>query len=217
MMACDLLLVPTTNACVCYAPSMQIRSATFVKGIVGPDEVLADGRPQVAFVGRSNVGKSSTINALTRQKGLAQSSSTPGHTKKVNVFLINQSFYLLDLPGYGFTAKSKGEGNRQQDIIGWYLFQSAYKPRLVVMLIDAHVGATASDVEMLESLERRLHPVLIVANKIDRVKPSVLQKQLRALRTSAGSRDILMLSAEKNTGVGELGEKIQDALRGSGG
>ena len=79
---------------------MNITSAKFVKGVVGEDEILDDGIPQVAFIGRSNVGKSSVINSLVNQKALAITSSTPGRTQQINIFLINKEFYLVDLPGY---------------------------------------------------------------------------------------------------------------------
>ena len=81
---------------------MKINSAKFVKGIIGSDDILTDGLPQVAFVGRSNVGKSSVINSLTNHKDLAISSPYPGRTREINLFLINESFYLIDLPGYGY-------------------------------------------------------------------------------------------------------------------
>jgi len=85
---------------------MRITSATFVKGIVGSDEILEGEFPQIAFIGRSNVGKSSVINSLTNQKGLAITSSFPGRTREINLFLINDAFYLLDLPGYGYAKAS---------------------------------------------------------------------------------------------------------------
>ena len=86
---------------------MNITSAIFVKGLVGDDEILNDGKDQVAFIGRSNVGKSSVINSLVNKKDLARTSSFPGRTQEINVFLINKDFYLVDLPGYGFAKGSK--------------------------------------------------------------------------------------------------------------
>ncbi len=80
---------------------MKTRTARFIKGLVGPDPLLEDGTPQVAFIGRSNSGKSSVINSLTGQKGLARTSSFPGRTQEINVFKIDHRLYLLDLPGYG--------------------------------------------------------------------------------------------------------------------
>ena len=93
---------------------MNITSARFIKGVVGPDENLEDGVPQIAFIGRSNVGKSSVINTLANQKGLAKTSSFPGRTQQINLFLINKSFYLVDLPGYGFAKASKDTRNKSR-------------------------------------------------------------------------------------------------------
>ena len=89
---------------------MEIKNARFIKGVVGPDDFLEKDIPQVAFIGRSNVGKSSVINSLTHQKDLAITSSLPGRTQQINLFLINESVYLLDLPGYGFSQDSQELG-----------------------------------------------------------------------------------------------------------
>ena len=105
---------------------MSHAPAVFVKGIVGPDESLDDGKPQIAFIGRSNVGKSSVINSLTRTKGLARTSSLPGRTREIILFLINKSVYFVDLPGYGFATGSKAEQEKIQLLIYWYLFDSPY-------------------------------------------------------------------------------------------
>ena len=165
---------------------MQITSAVFIKGVVGPDPILADGKPHVAFIGRSNVGKSSTINALTRSKGLARTSSVPGHTRELNVYLINKKFYLVDLPGYGFAQSSKGESNRQRHLINWYLFESPYIPAKVVQIIDAKVGATAADLEILAGLEEKGYEVIVAPNKIDRLGPNAAKVQVRAIQDRVG-------------------------------
>src|SRR3989344_2302589 len=102
---------------------MQITSAEFVKGVVGEDEILTDGTPQIAFIGRSNVGKSSVINSLAQKKDLARTSAFPGRTQEINLFLINRSFYLVDLPGYGYAKMSKEKQFELQDLIAWYLFE----------------------------------------------------------------------------------------------
>src|SRR3989344_2028498 len=100
---------------------MKITSAKFVKGVVGDDAILAGSLPVVAFIGRSNVGKSSLINSLVNQKALARSSSTPGRTREINVYLVNNSLYLADLPGYGFTRVSQVAQDDLRDLIYWYL------------------------------------------------------------------------------------------------
>src|SRR5947209_1920735 len=149
---------------------MNITSAKFVKGVVGEDEVLEDGTPQVAFIGRSNVGKSSVINTLANQKGLAKTSSFPGRTQEINVFLINKAFYLVDLPGYGFAKGSKQTQEKIQSLIYWYLLDSHYQQKKVVLIVDSNVGVTDTDAQMLHSLELAQKNIIIVANKVDKIK-----------------------------------------------
>ncbi|MDO8489945.1 MAG: ribosome biogenesis GTP-binding protein YihA/YsxC [bacterium] len=183
---------------------MTIKSATFVKGIVGPDEALAGDIPQVAFIGRSNVGKSSVINALTREKGLAKTSSMPGLTKEINLFLINKSFFLVDLPGYGYAKASREVQERLQRLIYWYLFESEYKQRKVILIIDANVGATENDLKMIYSLEEHKKTVVIAANKVDKLKKSVYEVQMQKIRDAVGNHRVIPCSTKKNTGISEL-------------
>src|SRR3989338_1650650 len=128
---------------------MSIRSATFVKGIVGTDEVLNDHYPQIAFIGRSNSGKSSLINSLTNQKKLARTSPLPGRTQEINLFFINRDTYFLDLPGYGYAKVSKDDREWLQKVIQWYLFKSEYVQKKIVLILDAKVGPTDKDLDMI--------------------------------------------------------------------
>lgn len=187
---------------------MMITSAKFIKGLVGPDEILEDGKPQIAFIGRSNVGKSSVINALTRQKNLAKTSSFPGRTQQINIFFINNSFYLVDLPGYGFAKGSKDEQARLQSLIYWYLLDSNYKQKKVVLIIDAELGPTNNDMQMLQSLEEKGKEILVVANKTDKIKKSNYKKQLTEIQNVIGNHKIIPFSAEKKLGVSELEKEI---------
>ncbi len=187
---------------------MKITSAQFIKGIVREDERLEDGVPQVAFIGRSNVGKSSTINALTRQKDLARTSNTPVRTQQINLFLINKSFYLLDLPGYGFSSDSKESKENLFDLVKWYLFDSEYKQKVIVLIIDGNIGATESDLEILHSLENRGKNIIIAANKIDKIKNSAYAKQTQLIQESVGAHKVIPYSAKKGIGVSELIKEI---------
>lgn len=132
---------------------MKITSAVFRRGIKGDNPILEDRVPQIAFIGRSNAGKSSLINSLTGVKNLAISSKTPGRTQEINVFLINNTHYFLDLPGYGYTKTKVEIFEKLGKLIYWYLFNSGYNPK-VVLLIDAEIGPTESDLEMLHELEK---------------------------------------------------------------
>ena len=187
---------------------MNITSATFVKGIVGEDELLIDGRPQIAFIGRSNVGKSSIINCLVKQKNLAKTSSFAGRTQQINLFLVNKDFYFLDLPGYGFAKGSKDLQASLQSLIYWYFFDSQYEQEVVVLIIDANIGPTNTDFEMLHSLKEADKNVIIVANKIDKIKGSSYKAQMKKIQDDVGDYKIFPFSAEKKIGVSELTNEI---------
>lgn len=197
------------RAVFCYHVCMKmIKSATFVKGVVGEEEVLRERKPQIAFIGRSNVGKSSTINALTRQKSLARTSSFPGRTQQLNVFLINKTIYLVDLPGYGFAKTSRDMREQLQHLIDWYLFESSYRQAKVVLIIDANIGLTDSDIAMLRRLEEHDKHIVVVANKIDKIKKVDYATQLATIQAIVGEHTVIPYSAKKNIGVSELTEEI---------
>jgi len=183
-------------------------SAEFIKGVVGEDKVLDNNFPQIAFIGRSNVGKSSLINSLVKQKDLAKTSSFPGRTQEINIFLLNNSFYLVDLPGYGFASTSKADQAWLFKLINWYLFNSDYQQKKIVMIIDAKIGVTSADLEMLEALEDKKKNIVIVANKIDKIKKADYKKQLQKIQETVGAHKIIPYSAEKGIGVEDLTEEI---------
>jgi GTP-binding protein len=187
---------------------MSISSATFVKSVVGEDEILENGIPQVAFIGRSNVGKSSVINSLVGQKNLARSSSLPGLTKVINVFLVSKSLYFIDLPGYGFAQVSKTLKKGFQSLTDWYLFESDHDQKKVVLIIDAKVGPTDKDLDMLKKLEAARKDIVVVANKMDKLKSAESVTQLRKIQSAIGSHLVIPYSAEKRTGVGVLANEI---------
>ncbi|MCC6323554.1 ribosome biogenesis GTP-binding protein YsxC [Candidatus Nomurabacteria bacterium] len=187
---------------------MKITMAKFMKGLMGTNYILDDGIPQVAFIGRSNVGKSTTINAITGQNKLAITSSFPGRTQQINVFLINDNIYFLDLPGYGY-ARASGKGREKiQELIYWYFFNSEYKPKYVVVIIDAEIGPTKDDLEMLSHLKIACKNVIIVANKIDKIKKSAYQKQINNLSKLLPNYKIIPFSALKKVGVQEIIDTI---------
>lgn len=186
----------------------EIKSARFIKGVVGPDDFLEKDIPQIAFIGRSNVGKSSVINSLTHQKDLAITSSLPGRTQQLNLFLINESVYLIDLPGYGFSQDSQEGRERLQKLIFWYLFESLYKQRKVVLIIDVNVGLTESDLNTLKYLREKNKNIVIVANKIDKLKNSQHAKELKKIKDAAGGVKIIPYSAKKKIGVEELTKEV---------
>lgn len=187
---------------------MKITSAKFLRGVTGPDRLLESHYPQIAFIGRSNVGKSSVINSLVGQKGLAITSSAPGRTQQVNIFFVNENFYLIDLPGYGFAKLSKEGRDNVTRLINWYLFLSGYPQKKVVLIIDAKVGPTKDDLEMLTALVEHRKDVVIVANKVDKLKRSELAKQMKSIEAAVGGLPVIPYSAEKKQGVKELIQAI---------
>lgn len=187
---------------------MNITSAKFVKGILEENDTLDDGKPQVAFIGRSNVGKSSVINALTKQKGLAITSSSPGRTQEINLFLINNVFYLIDLPGYGFVKSSQKARERLKKLIDWYLLESPYRQKAVVLIIDANIGLMENDLEMISKLEEKGKNLIIIANKSDKIKKSEYARKFQNIQEKVGNHKVIPFSAKKKIGIGILINKI---------
>jgi GTP-binding protein len=186
---------------------MIITSATFVRGITGTNEILSDGTPQVAFVGRSNVGKSSVINSLTGQKDLARTSAVPGSTQQMNVFLINNKIYLIDLPGYGYAKASFKERERIQKMIYWYLFESDYEQKKVIVIIDAKVGPTDIDRDVLQTLHERGKDTVVVVNKIDKLKRGERERRLKEIQDLL-AHTVIAYSSWENIGVADLAKEI---------
>ncbi|MFH1575459.1 MAG: ribosome biogenesis GTP-binding protein YihA/YsxC [Candidatus Nealsonbacteria bacterium] len=187
---------------------MRVESAQFIKGVLGSDNILEDGIPQVAFIGRSNVGKSSVINSLVGNNDLAKTSSFPGRTQQINIFLINNSLYLIDLPGYGYARISDELRDRLNAMISWYFFVSDYKQKKVVLIIDANIGPTKDDLGILHNLEDYNKNIIIVANKIDKIKQMAYEKQFKKIKKLIGDHQIIPYSAKKKVGADELLKEI---------
>ncbi len=174
---------------------------------------LDDARAEVAFVGRSNVGKSSLINALCRRHLLAKTSKTPGKTRTINIFSLREGRWIVDLPGYGFAAVPRNEKNSWKDMIEYYL-SSRPSLKAVFVLVDAYVGATALDRQMLEWLNSAGIPYRIIVNKIDRIGQIRLVEQRKNVALDLGvmPEHILLVSAKKGAGIQELQASISGFL-----
>ncbi len=188
---------------------MEIKSAVFIKSSPTTNGVFEDALPHVAFIGRSNVGKSSTINALTKIKGLAKTSSAPGATKQINMFLVNNKFYIVDLPGYGFVKGSVAKRDVLHNLIEEYL-SFVFEEQKIVLIIDAKVGPTKDDLDILSSLERLGKNIVIAVNKIDKLKNSEIKTQKQKISSQVGPHKIVFYSAEKSDSVKELWAKISE-------
>ena len=183
---------------------MKIKSAEFIKGIIGTDNIVNDSIPKIAFIGRSNVGKSSVINSLVNRKNLVKSSATPGKTQQINFFLINDKVYFVDLPGYGFAKLSEKRREKLRKLILWYLLDSGVEPSKVVLLIDAKVGPTQFDIEMLEILNKNNYDVIVVANKVDKLKKNDQLKQLAAIKDKLSYDKVVFHSVKTKVGREKL-------------
>ena len=156
---------------------MNIKKAEFIISNTNPNQCPKDGRPEYAFIGRSNVGKSSLINMLTGVKGLALTSSTPGKTQLINHFLINNAWYLVDLPGYGYAQRGKKGRERIQGIIDAYLDEREELTCLFVLL-DCRHEAQKIDLEFINHLGEKGIPFAIIFTKIDKISQSKLNENI---------------------------------------
>ncbi len=159
---------------------MKNHEAEFVKSVHRLADLPADDLPQIAFAGRSNVGKSSLLNTLLNQKKLAKTSSTPGKTRSLNFYLIDRQFYLVDLPGYGFAKVSREEKKRWKRLIEEYL-TNARNLRGAVLIVDSRIGLTELDEMMLGWFSQTGLPFRVVATKIDKLNRGERTRQLRKI------------------------------------
>lgn len=174
---------------------------------MGTNPILDDGIPQIAFIGRSNAGKSSLLNSLTHSKKLAITSDTPGRTRELNIFLINGTHYFVDLPGYGYAKMGIEQQQKLGKLIAWYLFDAHYNPT-VVLLIDALVGPTVDDLEMLAELEKAGRDIVVVVNKVDKIKKSHYPAQLKKLQEQIRGHELFPYSSKEKIGIRELTTRI---------
>lgn len=179
----------------------------FLKSCPGRDGLPLDGLPEIAFIGRSNVGKSSLINRLAGGRKVARTSSRPGCTQYINIFTTDRGFYIADLPGYGYAKAPERLRSRWVDWIGWYLRER--KPlRGTVLLVDARHPSLPNDASMAEYLREGGKPYLIALTKSDKLKRNALMNSVRA----AGEMGpVVAVSSIDGSGIGELCKWIASA------
>lgn len=160
---------------------MEIKQSEFITSAVTKAQYPMDDKAEIAFVGRSNVGKSSIINSITNRKGLAKVSGTPGKTRLINFFLINNTFYLVDLPGYGYAKVSKGEKEGWGKIIETYLLN---RPQLkvVVLLVDCRHKPSYDDILMYKWIKYYGHETIVVATKKDKLTKNEILKSEKLIK-----------------------------------
>ena len=186
---------------------MKIKSAKFVKSATSPEHYPRDGRPEIAFMGRSNVGKSSLINSLLGVKGLARTSNTPGRTQLVNFFLINESFYFVDLPGYGYARVPTAVKREWGPMVDKYL---ATRPNLMLSIVitDSRHEPTDLDLQMKEWLEAKGKPFVIVATKADKLSSNQLRASLGRASSVLKQGEIISYSAVTKRGADRIWKEI---------
>ncbi len=192
---------------------MKISYAEFLSSAARPKDKIKSGLPQIAVVGKSNVGKSSFINYFAHDGKLARVSKQPGRTKMINYFLINREFILADLPGYGFARVSQEEKRRWAELIDDYL---ANEPDicLVIFLVDIRHDPTQDDMIMYNFLFKTGLPFVVVATKSDKLSKSQIKPQLSRIANifKLGVDNVLAISNENKTGMEAVYAKIKQAL-----
>ncbi|MBP9757403.1 MAG: ribosome biogenesis GTP-binding protein YsxC [Candidatus Pacebacteria bacterium] len=187
---------------------MRITEAEFMRGIRGTDELLSDGTPQIAFIGRSNVGKSSILNKLTEKKQLARVGKKPGKTTEINIYKINRAYYFMDLPGYGYAEAGPQEREKLRKLIVWYFTSDEAHPVKTVLILEAKAGLTRFDEEMIKVLVEKERPYMIVLNKVDKLSQKELAAQLATIKEKTNGAVILQTSTETGKGIDALRAQI---------
>ena len=196
---------------------MKIESAELARSAKQRERFVRDDRPEIAFVGRSNVGKSSLLNRLLSRKGLARTGSTPGRTQAVNYFLVNRRFYFVDLPGYCYARASHRDREQWARLMEDYLRR--WTPRsMLLQLVDGKVGATDLDLQAHGYLSGLGIEPRVVATKIDKVPRSRRARQLASIRRRlelAEGEEPIALSATSGEGIDQLWKGIRAFLESS--
>jgi len=190
---------------------VRISSARFVKSAKQANDFPKDRKPEIAFCGRSNSGKSSLLNALTNSHGLARTSSSPGRTQLINFFLIDGQTYYVDLPGYGYAKVPKGIRDTWGEMVEGYL-RNREPLKLAIMLVDSRIPPTDSDQTMKGWLDHFGIPNLVVLTKSDKISRNELTRALKKCAETLQTKEIIAFSAITDFGKDAVLRKIRDAI-----
>jgi GTP-binding protein len=193
---------------------MRPASAQFLRSAMEPAHFPRDGKPEIAFIGRSNVGKSSLLNALLGRQEMARTSSTPGKTQCINFFEIDRRYYLVDLPGYGFAKVPKSVKDAWNRLMHQYL-SDRETLRLAVLLLDARHAPSEADLGMLGMLEDNAIPTLIAVTKSDKLSNNQLQSSLRTIRKALdldAEALVVPCSTVTNRGIKEVWQVVLEQV-----
>lgn len=189
---------------------MKIRSSEIVVSAINKNQYPIEGLPEIALVGRSNVGKSSATNALLNRRNFARTSQTPGKTRTINFYLINNEFYFVDLPGYGYAKVSKSEKDKWGVIMERYL-QDRQELCAIFLLVDIRHEPTNDDVMMYEWIKHFGYDCVVIATKADKISRGQYQKHISIIRKKlnlAKDEKVIPLSSSKKTGVEDVWNEI---------
>jgi GTP-binding protein len=191
---------------------MKVTGARFIASAATTASVPKESKAEIAFIGRSNVGKSSLINALVNQKGLARTSSTPGRTQALNFFLINEAFHFVDLPGYGYAKVSQTDRAAWGKLVENYL---AKRTRLVlcILIVDSRHEPSPLDLQMKNWLRHFGLPYLVVSTKFDKLSGNERRASLERSRRLLETENVIPFSAITREGIRPLWEAIQSVLK----
>lgn len=197
-----------TNAQLERGRKLFVGDCDFTAGVTGLNNLIEMSLPEVAFAGRSNVGKSSLINALTNRKMLARTSHTPGRTQQLNFFDLGKQMFIVDLPGYGYARASKTKVKSWNDLIRKYL-RGRQTLQRVCLLIDSRHGLKDVDIEIMDMLDDVAVTYMIVLTKIDKVKAPELKKRVEGINETLKKRPaafpvVFKTSSAKSLGIAEL-------------
>ena len=196
---------------------MNIHSAVFVRSAADEKGFPNDSSKRVVFAGRSNVGKSSTINSIFNRKNFARVSAMPGKTVFVNLFRVEDKYWFVDLPGYGYSKTSKAERDRFSQLIEQFFQRDLDKISRFYLIIDARHEPTVLDVQMVEWVRQFDLPLTVISNKTDKLKPRQIEESLAQARLTLQLTEadhLIAFSAEKHTNRNEVIKDIEQALEG---
>ena len=194
---------------------MNIQNASIKVSAVSPRQYPNDNLPEIAFAGRSNVGKSSFINKMLNRKKLARTSATPGKTAQINFYNIDDAMYFVDLPGYGYAAVSKQEKEKWGKMMEEYL-NTRENLRHTFLLVDSRHKPTADDVQMAEWIRYNFGNLIVISTKLDKLKNSQIEGNLETIRTTLKLTDediLIPFSAEKGNGRDDAWDLIMEVIQ----